>query len=123
MDTISYKLISTISVCLLIIGLYFRFNRRVHIPLMGTAAFIDLILVVVLETQRSVMNQVVRDELSGSLQMHLPFAITTGIMYVPLIIFGIRLAKGAEQIRVWHRYTGGIFIVVRLGNYITSLML
>lgn len=119
------KLISTVVVLLLCVGLWKRRNPNIHIPVMVTAFIIDLLLVLYIEYSRSVIEMVIHEaaEMSLLLKIHVPISITAFLLYFPLIILGVLVRRGNTQWQPWHKRVGITFIVFRGANYITSLMI
>ena len=112
--------IASIFVCvILIVGYFNRRRRNIHIPLMVSAFVIDMIIVLVIEFSRGVIQRV--DAKMGPLMIvHIIISVTVIILYVGQIITGIKKTKGKPS--GWHGKMGPTLIIVRLGNLITSFL-
>lgn len=118
------KVVSTIVVILLVMGFINRRQRWVHIPVMASAFVIDIALVLYIEANRGVVGGVARGEYYDALMMvHLPASIAAVLLYIPLITFGILLARNKNRYRPFHKWTAYSFLFFRGVNYITSLMI
>ena len=107
-------------VCLLLIaGLSVRRNKHAHIPFMISAFVIDIMMVLGLELNRSVINTA-RTTVDPLMQVHIAMSVVVVLLYVFQIITGVRKAKGLPS-RI-HGKTGWTLVVLRIGNFITSIM-
>jgi hypothetical protein len=113
------KLISFGVCVIIVIGLYYRKRRRVHIPLMASAFCIDLGLLLYIELTRQAIRTVTHQP-HPFVAVHSLISILVAIAYVVQIASGIALAKTGRW-RCVHRFTAPIFVVLRLSNFITSL--
>lgn len=118
-------IISTFSFILLLIGIFKRKTPHIHIPLMLIAFLIDVALVLYIELDRSVIEQVVNKSSLFSLIMniHIVLSVIMLILFGLQIFLGIKLVKGRENYRYWHKYTGWSLLVFRVGNYVTSFLI
>ncbi|HEX8913086.1 MAG TPA: hypothetical protein VF796_12050 [Humisphaera sp.] len=115
-------LISTIVILLVAAGLYFRRDRRVHVPLMVTAFLTDLGLVLYIELSRGAVAKVA----TGSrwlLWVHAAISLGVLACYVAMFVLGRRVNGGAHASRRAHRNVGMTFVALRGLNYATALML
>ena len=113
------KIIS-FGVCLIIlIGLAYRHNRRVHPKLMMSAFVIDVAMVLYIELTRHAVNTALHPP-HPFVMIHVAISVTVMILYLVQIGLGIRLMKGRGTSRV-HGRIGWLFVGLRLANFITSL--
>lgn len=120
-----FHAISTVSLIILLCGMYYRKDKKKHIPLMITAFVIDVALVLYIEVNRAVVHQVTSEikEMSGIMVFHVIISVITLILFGLQIILGLILKRGAETARFWHKYSGWSLLVFRLGNYVTSYLI
>lgn len=114
------------SVILLILsaGLYFRRKPKIHIPLMSTAFACDVLLVLFIEFQRKAIESVV-SEVSASpdwfVLFHALISLLVVVLYIALARTGFLVYKRHKpQLLKTHRNLAGLFVLLRLVNYVTS---
>lgn len=113
------------SVVLLILGfgLIVRKNRDLHIKVMTTAFVLDVLLVLIIEIQRHAVEKVVTQHLQPILLFHVIVSLLVVVGYVWQVILGRKILANVPNARTWHMYSGAIFMLLRLTNYVTSFML
>ena len=116
------KLISIGIVILLVYGITQRFRPKIHIPVMLIAFVLDVALVLYIELSRDATGQALGwNDLPGIMQIHIFLSTMTVVMYLVQIASGfIRWKKGGMP---YHKHTGIIFMLFRLGNLATSFMI
>ncbi len=115
-----FSSLSTVVLILVVLGLWQRYNRKVHIPLMLTAFALDLGLVLAIELQRQAVEKLIDHSVSAFVYFHAGISLLVLVFYVILLVLGLGILKGQPKARHWHRLSGIGFIVLRLTNYITS---
>ena len=114
------KGVSVLVCVLLAVGVVHRRRRRVHIPLMLSAFGIDLGMVLWIELSRHVIEEL-PSRMTPFLGVHVTFSVATLVLYVVLIVTGVRNALGRTS---WvHPRAAVAFGVARAGNLCTSLLL
>ena len=89
------NVISTVSLIVFLIGrLLVKKNLKLHIYMMSSAMFVDILLVVALVIFRNALGTVFSGNLNWLLVVHILIAITTVISYGFAFYFGIQLKKG-----------------------------
>jgi uncharacterized membrane protein YozB (DUF420 family) len=111
------------TLALLLIGaaIFFRRNRRLHVPMIAAAFAIDLALVLYVELSKHAVGSVLHH--GGTLLWF--HAIVSAIMFILYLVqmrLGLRLLRGNHLTRRAHRRIGVAFVALRLVNYITSFM-
>ncbi|MCA9430106.1 MAG: hypothetical protein KC940_06345 [Candidatus Omnitrophica bacterium] len=116
------KLISIGIVVLLFYGLSQRFRPKIHIPVMLSAFVLDVSLVLYIELTRDATGQAMGwSHLPGIMKIHIFLSTMTVVMYLVQIVSGfIRFRKGGMP---YHKHTGILFMIFRLGNLITSFLI
>ncbi|MFN8615342.1 MAG: hypothetical protein U0003_05480 [Vampirovibrionales bacterium] len=114
-----FPVLSTLVLVLIALGLKHRRVPGKHIPLMLSALLIDVGMVLWLEWHRQAVEQVV-EGVSGLLLFHVCVSTLVVVLYIGLLITGIRQAKGIALSTQWHRWMAIAFVVGRLINYVTS---
>ncbi len=116
--------ISTLAVLLILVGWKFKKQRAVHIPLMSLAFLIDFGLLLYIELSRQAIATLQKNISTGAdeglLYFHVMVSAFMLVLYFVQIGTGIRLAKGREVSRVFHKNAGLLFLACRLLNYVTS---
>jgi hypothetical protein len=112
--------ISTVIVLMLFVGLLFRHNRKIHVPLMSLAFGADVILVLAIELNRQAIEKATTHLDDGLLMFHVSVSLLTLILYTALTVLGVKLLKGKTEALTWHRRLAPWFLFCRLANYVTS---
>jgi hypothetical protein len=119
--------ISGLVILIVIFGLLFRRNRKLHIPLMSLAFLIDLGLVLTIELQRQAIENVIVSK-SLFVWFHVAISVTVIMLYIILAITGIIINKVTSEpliikpkITNIHKISAILFIILRLANFFTSL--
>lgn len=116
--------VSTIVVVLILLGWKFKNRAEVHIPLMASAFALDLILLLYIEITRHAIETLQTDITTAAdeklLYFHVSVSAVMLVLYFVQIGTGIRLSKGHEISRAFHKNSGYAFIICRLLNYVTS---
>ncbi|MBL4888563.1 MAG: DUF420 domain-containing protein [Candidatus Lindowbacteria bacterium] len=119
--------VSLFVITLIAIGISLRKDRSKHIPIMFTAFAIDVSLVIYLEFTRMAVEKsfgLAGQPLPGPLlAFHIAVSILVLVLYGFQINFGIKLKNGNENIRKKHRTCAMLFILMRLLNFATSLII
>lgn len=118
----------SISACVLIaVGIRKRRNRGLHMRIMITAFVIDLLLVGWIEwTRHAVEKSLALQDYPPPgplLAFHVAVSVMTLVFYVVQLTLGMKIANGAEHRRHLHRNSGGIFVILRLTNLVTSFLI
>lgn len=120
---------SSFILLLIIAGLVYRRQTKIHVPLMIAAFVLDLSLVLVIEFQRHAVEKVVETASQGTdwfLVFHAVISLIVLVLYVLLMKSGfkiLKLKKAAANFsveRFEHRNLAAAFLVLRLVNYVTS---
>lgn len=120
-------LVSTLA--LILIGLGWKFRRRVeiHIPLMMSAFATDIGLLLYIEWQRHALETLAREAQAPVhhplLVFHVTFSVLTLLLYLAQLTTGILLIRGNPVKRTLHRRIGYCFLFCRLMNYGSSFFM
>lgn len=108
-----YMTMATLAYVLMSAGVIFRRERIAHARLMGTAIFIDLALVIILQIQRSAIQVAIGFELSWLEKTHILFSLLAVILYVPMIYLGLlRYRNKATSFQKTLHHRLGIFTFI-----------
>ncbi len=88
---------------LMVLGYLRRHDRRTHVPLVLTAIFGDLALVIYLELTRGAVETALKFELKILQQSHIAVSSLAMLLYFPLLYLGYQLLNGKAQYRSLHR--------------------
>lgn len=120
-------LVSTAILVIIAIGLWKRKDVKVHVPAMLMAFVADVALVLSIELNRQAIETVVVDVQAPQdhalLLFHVAVSLVTIILYAVLTVLGFKILKGERSLLKLHRNLGGVFLLCRLTNYVTSFMI
>jgi hypothetical protein len=115
-------LISAINLAIFFYGRSLRFtNLRRHIQVMTFVTVADITLVLGLVVFRDALTKVHMD-MSWTLQIHVPIAVLTVLVYVATWWAGYRLWKGDSAARNRLRQLDKFLVPLRILTLVTSLM-
>lgn len=119
-------LLSSLILVFIGVGLWKRKQPRIHIPVMLAAFALDVALVLYIELSRHAIGTVVEsvrtpDE-HALLLFHVTVSLLVLVLYVILTWLGFKIVKGERGLLKLHRNLGGLFVLFRLTNYVTSFM-
>lgn len=117
-------IVSTLILILIGFGLAYRKRPVVHIPIMVAAFVADIGLVLYIEWSRHAVETFttsVQDPVNNQLLLfHIVVSLLTILLYIALIVSGIKLFKGGRAALNLHRGLAAVFLICRLTNYVTS---
>ncbi len=115
-----YKGIATLSYLCLLVGVVHRKNRNVHVGLMSSGMTIDVLLVLVLEFQRSAIATSAGGSLNSYQLAHVIVSTLAVLVYLPTANLGYRRWKGtlAQEKNVLHLRFGVLAFVLRTIGYV-----
>jgi len=117
-------LMQTQSFCIvlvMLIGIYFRRNRKAHVRAMSFAMLWDIILILQIELSRSAIlkaSNAVDNALA--LNVHVSIAVSTVILYGFMVFTGRKLLSGNNQVKPLHRKLGWTTLIMRILTFVTS---
>lgn len=109
--------IATSAWLLLVLGVLNCRNRRKHVPLVGLALALDLGLVLYLQLTRNAVQTAVGETLSVLERVHVGLSTLAVLLYIPTILLGIKLLRGDERVRYWHRRIALSALCCRTGGF------
>lgn len=121
METMAMQIQSLAIVVLMLVGIYFRRQRKRHIKIMSFAMIWDVILILQIELSRSAIlkaSQAVKNTML--LNIHVSFAVSTVIFYAFMVYTGRKLLNGDNSIRPRHKMLGWTTLFLRVLTFITS---
>lgn len=122
MSAIVFQLQSTIIVLLLLLGIYYRKKRTIHVRIMSLVIAWDILLILQIELTRHAIKKASEAMTStpGILVVHICFALSTVLLYLAMIYTGRKLLQGENKIKKLHKQLGWSTLCMRLLTYITS---
>lgn len=112
---------SLLIIIIMMVGVYFRHQRRLHVKLMSTAMIWDVILILQIELSRSAILKASKAvDNSMILNIHVALAVTTVVFYGLMIFTGRKLLAGQNSIRPKHQFLGWTTLALRVLTFITS---
>ncbi|MCP5464072.1 MAG: hypothetical protein H7A33_03510 [Deltaproteobacteria bacterium] len=113
------KLISFLICLILIVGIAISRHRKWHIRLMLSAFALDMLLVLYIEFTRKAINTSLHPP-HGFIIFHVIISVLVVALYIAQIISGSKINKGKGCLS-WHGRIAILFLILRLGNFATSL--
>lgn len=115
-----FAIINFVVLAIVLVGVFNRRRRSVHIPLMVSALVIDLAMVLYLELTRAVVESLPGRTMTPILVIHILISTLVLVLYGVQVVTGIKNVKGQRskvhrQVMIW-------FVITRLGNAITSIL-
>lgn len=108
-------------VLLMIVGIYFRRERRLHVRIMSFAMIWDVILILQIELSRSAIlkaSNAVSNALA--LNVHVSIAVSTVLLYGFMVYTGRALLSGKNEVRQKHKVLGYLTFIMRVLTFVTS---
>lgn len=121
METMAMQIQSLAIVVLMLVGIYFRRQRKRHIKIMSFAMIWDVVLILQIELSRSAIlkaSEAVKNTML--LNIHVSFAVSTVIFYAFMVYTGRKLLNGENSIRPRHKMLGWTTLFLRILTFITS---
>ncbi len=117
------NLASFLILCLFLWGRSLRFkNNRLHAKIMCASFGADLILIAALVCLRDALNKI-NPGMPILLMIHLPFAVSTVVLYVVTIRTGYLLYRGKSEVRPRLKKLDKALLFTRVMTLVTSLMM
>ena len=91
-----YMSLAAIAYTLLVAGLIFRKNRKIHPILMSAGIALDLTIVLTLQLQRDAIQTALKFSLSPLQQLHIGCSSVATALYIPVVVLGVLLLKSAQ---------------------------
>lgn len=121
LSAIIFQSQSTIIVLLMLIGIFFRKRRQIHVKIMSLVIAWDVLLILQIELNRSAIAKAAEVAKNTSmLNIHVSIAVATVLLYVAMVWSGRKLLKGENHMRFHHKMLGISTLIMRLLTYATS---
>lgn len=103
-----FMLAASFSYLSLVLGLYFRKIRKLHVGFMVLGITVDLAIVLTLEIMRHAVETALAFKLSLFQQLHIATSSVATFLYFPVIILGFKIYMGRNglKLRMWHLRLG-----------------
>lgn len=112
---------SIIIISLMIVGIYYRQKRSLHVKIMSTAMIWDIILILQIELSRSAVLKASKAmENPMILNIHVAIAVLTVVFYGFMVFTGRKLLAGQNEFRTKHKFLGWSTLTLRILTFITS---
>ena len=120
-SAVIFQIQSILIYCLMIWGIKNRRNRNLHVKIMGSTIFWDVLLILQIELSRSAVAKAAKAVVNPMLlNIHVSFALSCVVCYVILIYSGRKLLKGESTFRKRHKIFGWSAFVLRTLTLLTS---
>lgn len=122
-SAVIFQIQSGCIVALMFVGLFFKKNRKKHVPIMATVIGWDIILILQIELSRGAIAKASKAMTNPMmLNIHVSIAVATVLLYFALIYTGRKLLAGENAIRPKHKMLGGAAVVMRIATFATSFL-
>ncbi len=116
-----FQVQSTVIVIIMFVGLYWRRNRKKHVPAMLTVIIWDILLVLQIELNRGAVAKAVKVVSNRMiLNIHVGLALSTVLIYFAMLYTGGKVLKNNLSYRKKHKWLGLLTVTLRLLTYMTS---
>lgn len=118
------KLMQAQSLCivlLMLLGIYKRRQRKLHVRIMSIAMIWDVLLILQIELSRSAIlkaSHAISNPLA--LNVHVSIAVSTVILYGFMVYTGRALLSGRNEVRNKHKLLGYSTLFMRILTFVTS---
>lgn len=116
------RILGGLPLVLIALGLWKKRDRRAHTWLMALAFVTDIALLLYVELTRDAIQGFLTHTEDRLLMVHVAFSVVFILLYFVQIWSGVLNWKRNLVVRP-HAWAAGLFVVCRLGGFITSLML
>jgi diacylglycerol kinase len=117
---LAFNVANVAIVAAILYGVAVHAHRIRHARIMITCFVADLLVVLLIELQRSAIDQAVHST-SGLMRFHVAVSVAALILWVPQIITGRAILRGKPRLRR-HRIQAWIFLLCRGTNLVTAFM-
>lgn len=100
-------------------SIFYRHRPNIHIPLIMGALTIDMLFVIFIEMNRSVVESMVGKPLSPFVMVHILVSTFVILIYFFMLFFGCRLLS-VDKGKTQHIVGISLYAGLRLLNYVTS---
>lgn len=108
-------------VLLMMLGIFYRRNRRLHVRIMSFAMIWDVILILQIELSRSAILKASKAATNAlMLNIHVSIAVATVLLYGYMIYSGRAMLSGQSHFRKKHRIMGYTTFFMRILTFVTS---
>lgn len=112
---------SLIIVVMMIIGIAVHRRRSLHVKIMGSIIFWDILLILQVELGRKAIMKASKALTNPAiLNIHVSIAVSTVLLYIVMILTGRKVLAGNTDILPQHRRIGYTTFVMRLLTFATS---
>lgn len=122
-----FHCISLAILVLILVGVAVHRRPRLHVALMATSCLLDFALVIWIEVAREAVEKAVgaggHALPGGMLLFHILISVGVTVLWIVMAVLGVRVLRGRRDLLVWHRRMGMTFLVLRVANFVTSLLL
>jgi len=108
-------------VLLMLLGIFKRRQRQLHVKIMSLAMIWDVLLILQIELSRSAIlkaSKAISNPMM--LNIHVSIAVTTVVMYGFMIYTGRALLSGRNEVRNKHKLLGYSTFFMRILTFVTS---
>jgi hypothetical protein len=108
-------------VLLMIVGIYFRRSRQLHVKIMSMSMIWDVLLILQIELSRSAILKASKAmENALALNIHVSIAVSTVILYAFMVHSGRKLLAHQGNFRRRHKLLGWTTLFMRILTFVTS---
>jgi hypothetical protein len=104
----------------ILFGVAIHRKRRLHARIMTTCFIADVLMVLLIEWQRSAIKQAVGPA-SALMRFHIAVSVAALVLWVPQILTGRAILRGEPRLRR-HKIQAWTFLLFRGTNVVTAFM-
>lgn len=121
-----YWIVSTLAYFSMVAGILLRKKRQSHVTFMGLAVFLDLVIVLTLQTRKDAIGTALSFSLDTVQQLHILASTIALILYFPVVAVGFLRWTGrlsSQKSQIFHKRLGIVAFVFRtLGFFLMFSM-
>ncbi|MBI2520120.1 MAG: hypothetical protein HYV97_06875 [Bdellovibrio sp.] len=127
-----FQIQNALVLAILLWGLKERYHRKRHVVIMTSALLWDLLLVIQIQFARHAIQKAMAAPTNPLvLNVHVTFALTTGLLYLPIFFMGTKLKKRPltltpathARLRFWHKNIGITAFALRCLTFVSSFFI
>jgi hypothetical protein len=117
---IAFNVANVVIMAAILVGVAVHARRKVHVRVMASCFAADLLMVLVIELQRSAIKQAVGPT-SGLMKFHIAVSVGALVLWVLQILTGRGVLQGKPRL-ARHRIQAWAFLLCRGTNVVTAFM-
>jgi hypothetical protein len=117
---IAFNVANVVVFAAILYGVSVHARRALHARIMVSCFVADVLMVLLIELQRSAIAQAVGTT-SGLLRFHIAVSVAALVLWFPQLVTGRQILRGKPRLRR-HRFQAWAFLLFRATNVVTAFM-